>query len=128
MDTKVFYIAIISIAIGGLMWQLGGFTDLFAGTSPGDQLDSADDVSERADDAAIRGEFNGSASSSDGNLVGLVISGGSLFVDTVTLVLFLPGELAALGLPSWAADPIGDLSAIFISIGAVQAVVGRYLQ
>lgn len=125
MDTKVFYVAIVSIAIGGLMWQLGGFADLFAGTAPGDQLDSASDVSDRANDSEINDNFTGDASADDGSLVGLIISGGALFFDTLKLVLFLPGELAAMGLPRWAADPIGDLSAIFISIGAVQAVIGR---
>jgi len=128
MKTKIFYIAIVSIAIGGLMWQMAGFGALFAGQSPGGQLGSTDKINESAEDSAIEGNFTGDANPDNGNLVGLILSGGQRMIELLGLVVFLPFELMTLGLPEWAARPIGQMAIIFLSIGAIQFIVGRYLQ
>lgn len=128
MKTKVFYIAIVSIAIGGLIWQMGGFGALFTGQSPGGQLGSSDQIQEDANNSAIEGNFTGDANPDNGNLVGLILSGGQRIMDLVGLIVFLPYELMALGLPDWAARPIGQMSVLFISIGVIQMIIGRYLQ
>lgn len=125
MDTKVFYVAILSIAIGALMWQLGGFGDLFAGTSPGENLNSGEQVKGESNTSVVDGNFSGDARASDGSLVGLIISGAQDIIDSVTLVLYLPMELAELGLPTWAARPIGSLASVVIGIGLIQLVIGR---
>jgi len=128
MNTKIFYIVIISIAIGGLMWQLGGFGELFAGQAPGDTLDSTDEINKSVENAPVSGNFTSDASPQDGNLVGTIITGIGTLFDLFGLVVFLPKELLALGLPRYAAEPIGNLATLFISIGLVQAAIGRYMQ
>jgi hypothetical protein len=128
MNTKIFYVVFISIAIGGLMWQLAGFGGLFAGQSPGDTLDSTDQVNESARNAPVEDNFTSDASPQDGNLVGTIISGIGTLFDIFGLVVFLPGEIMALGMPRWAARPLGNLATLMISIGLVQLAIGRYMQ
>jgi len=128
MNAKIFYVMIVSIAIGGMIWQMGGFGSLFAGQSPGEQLGSTDEVNESAESSAVEGNFTGDANPDNGNLVGLILSGGRRIMDLMTLVLFLPYELMALGLPSWAATPLGQMATVFISIGVIQFIIGRYLR
>lgn len=128
VNAKPFYLAIISIAIGGMIWQLGGFGDLFMAQAPGDQLDSADSINESAEDSALQGNFTGDANPQSGNLVGLIISGGQEIMRMAGLVVWLPYELIALGLPPWAADPLGKLAVIIMSIGIIQMIIGRYLR
>lgn len=125
MDTKVFYAGIMAIAIGAAMWQLGGFADLFSASSAGEDLESGSKIEDEANGSAIDGKFQGDASSTDGNLVGMIISGGAEIFSIAAFVLYLPGEIAELGLPEYAAQPVGSLAAIMISIGVIQFVTNR---
>lgn len=125
MDTKFVYVAVLAIAIGGLMWQLAGFADLFAAESPGEGLDSPANASQQADDSVIDDNFSGNAQPSSGDLVGLIVSGITNIFKMAMMVVFLPGELAELGLPDWAAQPVGTLATILISVGLVQFASGR---
>lgn len=130
MNTKIFYVAVLSIAIGGLMWQLGGFGGLFTAEDPGEGLGTTGNVTEQANDSAIKDDFSGEASSSsdDGGLVGLIVSGGQNIMGMLTIVVYLPYDLISLGLPPYAAEPIGNLAAILVSIGGIQLIIGRYLR
>jgi len=128
MNAKIFYVMIVSIAIGGMIWQMGGFGSLFAGQSPGEQLDSSDEINESAESSAVDGNFTGDANPDNGNLVGLILSGGRRIIDLMALVLLLPYELMALDLPSWAAKPLGTMVTIFAGLGVIQFIVGRYLR
>lgn len=125
MDTRWAFIALISIAIGGMIWQMGGFASEFAGEDPGGDLASPAEINESARKGPVSGDFSGDARASDGSLVGLIISGGSTLKSMAVAVVYLPGELIALGLPRYAARPLGTLATLMTSIGLILLIIGR---
>lgn len=120
MNTKWVWGIAISVAAAGLMWQLAGFGGLFSGTSPGDTISSGGDLNETANETGVATNYTGDASPSDGNLVGLALSSVGRFVDAVTFAAGLHYELISLGLPTWAAQPLGDIISLLLAIGIIQ--------
>jgi len=126
MDTRIFYIAAIAIAVGGLFWQMGGFADLFAAESPGDHLETGEHLRDQANESVVTGNFSGDTrTDSSGGLVGMALSGGSAILDMIGMAVNAPYELAELGLPGWAAKPVGALATLFLSIGFIQFITNR---
>ena len=125
MQTKAFWVAVVAIAIGGMIWTLGGFSDVLVGSDPGADLTSPDKINETSGDGPITGTFSGDARADDGNLVGLIISGASTLTDMAVLVITLPYDLMSLGLPPYAARPLGTLATLMVSIGLIQMIIGR---
>lgn len=120
MYTRWVWVIAISVTVGGLMWQLGGFGALFQGTSPGDSISSGEQLEDTAEDSPVNQNFTGDASPSDGNLVGLALSSIGRFFAMLGFAVNLPGELLSLGLPKWASDPLGYVVVIYLSIGLIQ--------
>jgi hypothetical protein len=128
MDTRVVWVAVISIALGGLIWQMAGFSDLFVGDAPGDEIEASEELQSQAEESAIRDDFEADTRANQGTLVGSIISGASAVFDMGKFVLYLPGALMALMMPAWFAQPVGHLAAILISIGLIQFITGRILK
>ena len=125
MYTRWLWGLALVLAISGMMWQLGGFGDLFPGQAPGDQIDSADQLRDTANNSALDRNFTGDASPNNGELVGLALSAVGAFSDMIGFVVYLPGQLLALGLPNWAARPLGVVAVIFGSISLIQIASNR---
>jgi hypothetical protein len=98
---------------------------LFYTSSPGDQLESSQDLEDQSNQSAVNDDFNGSARSSDGNIVGIILSSIGQFFTLISFTVTLPGQLFELGLPYWAAQPLGALTTIMASIGFIQFASGR---
>jgi len=127
MDTKLPVILVLSLAVGAAMWGGSGIGDELT-TNPASDLQSQDDFEEEANDSSISdgGEFAGPVASNDeGNIVGLIISGARSIAGIFGLALLLPRELITLGIPAWAAIPLGLLAQIIVGIGIVQFATGR---
>lgn len=120
MNTKWVWAVAISIAAAGLMWQLAGFGALFSGSAPGDDLSSGGELQDTADETGVQENYTGDAAPNDGNLVGLALSSIGRFVDAAVFAITLPSQLMALGLPDWAAKPLGNIVSLLIAIGVVQ--------
>lgn len=74
------------------------------------------------------GEFTGGISQTgDANLIGLIITGFGLISDIVVGVALLPITLANLGLPLYAAVPIGLFTQAVTGIGLVEFATNREL-
>lgn len=127
MDTKLPVILVLSLAVAAAMWGGSGIAaDLT--TNPAGDLQSDGNFEEEANDSSISddGEFEGPvASNEEGNIVGLIISGGRSIAGVFALAVLLPGELIALGIPAWAALPLGLLAQMIVGIGIIQFVTGR---
>jgi hypothetical protein len=68
------------------------------------------------------------AAQDDGNIVGLILSGGSDTFDLLSLINLLPNTLMWLGMPRFAALPLGWAGQILAFIGGIQFALGRVLQ
>ncbi|MWG35900.1 hypothetical protein [Halomarina oriensis] len=68
------------------------------------------------------------AAQDDGNIVGLILSGGSNTFSIFSIINLFPNTLMWLGMPSWAAFPLGWPAQILAFIGGTQFVLGRVLQ
>lgn len=128
MDTKAVYMATVAIAVGALMWQLGGFAAAFDNVGPGEELESGDEFEEDANSSAVRNETGGDVNKESDNLVGLALSGIGAFFGLLELVVFLPFELSRLGLPWFAAWPLGLFGWTVTSIGLLQIASGKVFQ
>jgi hypothetical protein len=123
MRTKFPLAVILALAVAFLFFTGSGFNSLVNGeTSSG--VDER--FVERANDSSVNESLEGSRSGTDdGSIVGLVIGGADDLGGILGLASAIPSTLAALGFPTWFADPIGYLAEIIISIGLIQFVTGR---
>lgn len=119
MNTKWLWAFAVAVALAGTMWQFGGFGALFSGTAPGDQLSSGEEFNETAGNEGIQENFTGDATAQSGDLVGLFLSSIGRFADLIGFLVFLPYELLALGLPSYAVEAIAQLVSMFAAIALV---------
>jgi hypothetical protein len=69
----------------------------------------------------------GVSQTGDANLIGLIISGFGLISDVVVGVVKLPVTLMNLGLPSYAAIPIGLFTQAITGIGLIEFASNREL-
>jgi hypothetical protein len=114
----------VCLAIGGTMWGASGIADV-AGPSPNEDLESGGELEKQVNNSSAQDGFDSNASPNDGDLVGVVVTGIFAFVDVLAFAVLLPLELEKLGVPGFAAYPLG-LSAQFItSLAFVQAASGR---
>jgi hypothetical protein len=120
-------LVVAALGTASLMWGLGGLGDLYGETNPVGDLQSGDEVERQADESAVvdNGSFSGSASRSDDSIVGLIVSGASAITDFAAMVALLPLELQRLGLPRYAAYPLGLIAQAVVGIGVVQFATGR---
>lgn len=116
--------AAVAIAVGALIWQMAGFASV-VGPGPADDLRSGEAINDTARNSTINESFSGDARASDGSLVGFSISAISAIFDLVGFIVLLPWELNTLGLPWWAAYPLGILGWIIMSFGLVQFAGNR---
>jgi len=127
MDTKLPVILVLSLAVAAAMWGGSGIAaDLT--TDPASGLQSQDDLEDEANESSISedGELEGPvASNEEGNIVGLIISSARSIAGVFGLAMLLPLELMALGIPGWAAIPLGFLAQIIVGIGLIQFATGR---
>jgi hypothetical protein len=127
MDTKLPVIMVLSLAVASMMWSASGIGAELT-TNPASGLSSGDDVESQANQSEINdeGNYTGPVGGDDeGNIIGLILSGASSIAGVFGLALLLPEELMALGIPQWAAMPLGFLAQIIVGIGIVQFVTGR---
>ena len=117
------WIAAVSIAVGALMWQMAGFSAV-VGPSPADSLESGQEFNKTANNSSVNTGFGGDAQSSDGSLVGLSLSAISAAFNLIGFGVLLPWELHTLGLPWWAAWPLGILGWTLLSFGLLQFARG----
>lgn len=127
MDTKFPLIAILSIAVGVAIYQASGAAAILGNNGPSDDLQSGDEfrdnVSEHnVEDEGIQGNVNPEA---DSDIVGVILGGFGQFIGILTFPGMLSSEMAALGLPLFAAVPLGLLGNLFIYIGAFQVITNR---
>lgn len=119
-------VALLFVAVGLLVSMSGlgqvydrGYSDT---SGPSDQFNDTANQSP-ADD----GNLSGDVGSNDGdqNIIGFLINGASGVLDAVKFVATLPIQLNQLGLPWYAAYPVGAFIEIVAGIGFVQFVTGR---
>lgn len=88
------------------------------GLGPMDQLNESGED----DNADISGDVAGE---DEANIVGFIIDGTTFVLGTAAAVVFVPGTLMALGVPSYIAVPFGSLLMFLASVGVVQFATGR---
>lgn len=125
MDTRAILGFSVAIALGAMMYQMGGFGAALGVDGPGDELNSPGQFEESANDSAIKQGVNGSVQAQNDNLVGLALSGISAFVDGVAFVALLPFELEKLGVPWYGAYPLGLGGWYGMGWGIWQVAMGR---
>jgi len=125
MDTRAILGFTVAIAIGAMMWQMGGFSHVLGVDGPGDNLQSPDRFEDQANDSAVRSGVNGSVRANNDNLVGLALAGIGAVVDGVAFVGLLPWELEKLGVPWYGAYPLGIGGWYGMGWGLWQFAAGR---
>lgn len=116
---------VLCIAVSGSMLGMSGFYDAWGAPAP--QTDAAQD---RLNDSAADvnpsgGAVSGPVSSSEGEIVGLIVNGLTSLTDAAGAVVLLPITLINLGFPVWFAMPVGGLATFLAGVGIIQWVTNR---
>lgn len=130
MNGKAPVFMVLCLAVAGAMLGASGFADAWGAEPPKtdaaqDELNQsreADPINPGPNSTGVSGPVNG-ASGSD--IVGLIISGAQSLASIVAGVVVLPITLINLGIPAWAAVPIGGLAEVIVGISLIQFVTGR---
>lgn len=125
MNTRPVLGFAVAIAIGALMFQMGGFAGQLQAGGAGGDLQSSGDFQEAANNSSVREGVQGSVNRGNDNLVGLALTGIGSVVNAVGFVALLPFELKKLGLPWYGAYPIGIGGWYAMGFGLVQFGSGR---
>lgn len=131
MRTTPALLIVFSFAAGTLMFQLAGVGALFGGPDPSSDLQSGEEFAEENDDTILSDsgeedneEFQPDTRGGD-NLVGFIISAFGIVFSYVQLVVLFPVELQNIGMPRWAAYPIGLLIQTIGVFGVASYASGR---
>jgi hypothetical protein len=125
MRTKAVFVVALSLSMGVLVVQMAGFGAV-TGTPPAAGMEAGEQIREQANESVANTGLKGGARSSDGELVGVIISGIKNVVPTIVkTVALMPFVLSDLGFPWYAAAPIGFFSEIVIGIGIIQFATNR---
>lgn len=127
MNTNMVWFIVAVLGMSALMWNMAGMDDVLSGPDPAGDLQSGDELEEKAPGTP---ELNGSADSSagEGDIVGVIISGGQGITDFIGMLVLLPVELQRLGFPQWFAYPLGRVIQIIGVIGLYQFVTNRVMK
>lgn len=121
---------VLALGVAALIWGMSGMGSIYGTQDPVSGSQAGGELEDASNDSAVGGgSFNGSASgeTSDGGIVGIIISGISFIVSFASMVGLLPFELMNLGFPNYFAIPIGLLSQALIGLGIVQFATNREL-
>jgi hypothetical protein len=117
---------ILSIGIALLMFSGSGFNAIVEGSQEPGEL--GENINEEANQSAVQASDSVGVENTgedDGSIAGLIISGGSGIVQTISLVATAPVTLQRLGFPAWFALPVGSLIYIVVGVGIFQVLSGR---
>ena len=102
---------------------------VFAESPDGDQTTRAlDDIADDADleeDEENSGFVASVFGDNEPTIIGLVLEAGQFFTGLAVAVALLPVTLIELGLPSYAAIPLGSIAQIIAFVGVAQFITGR---
>ena len=130
MRTKSIIGVVLCFAVAFAMIGGSGVGAAIFGENPDDHQTTRA-LDEIAEDAAVDGEEDEPgglsaevAGDSEPTLVGVAISGGQFAASLVGAVALLPVTLMQLGMPGYAAVPLGGMAQIVALIGLVQFIRG----
>lgn len=125
MRTQFAVVLGLSLAAGVLVVQMAGFGAV-TGEPPAAGMDAGDTLEEEANDSVANSGLQGDARSSDGDLVGVIISGVQVgFSALVAFTAKLPWTLNNLGIPWYGAYPAGLFVQVVMGIGLIQWATNR---
>lgn len=123
---RTIYTVLAVIALGVAASFVTAGWDQAVGVDVDTGLDSPDELEEQASKHNPQDGVSGSASNADdGDIVGLIIGGGKQIATIAGMAIMLPWELRDLGLPGWAAAPLGFAVQIVVVVGVIQFAVNR---
>jgi hypothetical protein len=108
------------------MFSGSGFNAIVDGSQEPGEL--GENINEEANQSAVQASDSVGVQNTgedDGSIAGLIISGGTGIVQTISLVATAPVTLQRLGFPAWFALPVGSLIYIVVGVGIFQVVSGR---
>lgn len=129
MQTKYPLFLVLAIAGATLIWTASGMGLVYGTSNPvGDDSPAADELQDQVNDSAVaeNGSFDADVRrTTEGGIVGMIVSGGQYITTFAKVVVFLPFQLSNLGLPGYAAGPIGVLAQVLVAVGVVQFLSDR---
>jgi len=128
MRTKSILGVVLCFGVAFAMIGGSGLGAAIFGEAPADH-DTIDVIEDNADDASVDEDDDGGlvadvAGDSEPTLVGVAISAGQFAASLVGAVVLLPITLMQLGMPTYAAVPLGGMAQIVAFIGLAQFVRG----
>lgn len=129
MRTTPVLIMVFAFATGALIFQIAGIGGMFGAADPSSDLQTPGEFEEEASDNPLNEEEDGERFDPDtrgeDNVVGFIISGFSLVFSYARLVVLFPIELQNIGVPRFAAYPVGLLMQAVLVFGIAQFASGR---
>ena len=128
MRTKSILGVVLCFGVAFAMIGGSGLGGAIFGEAP-DEHDTIDVIEDNAENASVDEDDGGGlvadvASDSEPTLVGVAISAGQFAASLVGAVVLLPITLMQLGMPTYAAVPLGGMAQIVAFIGLAQFVRG----
>ena len=128
MRTKSILGVVLCFGVAFAMIGGSGLGGAIFGEAP-DEHDTIDVIEDNAENASVDEDDGGGlvadvAGDSEPTLVGVAISAGQFAASLVGAVVLLPITLMQLGMPTYAAVPLGGMAQIVAFIGLAQFVRG----
>jgi hypothetical protein len=116
---------VLVIGVAAAMVTASGFAAVWGAPPP--QIDKASDrvESNASDLSPNEGPVSGPVSSSESEIVGLITSGLGTLVDLAGAVVLFPRTLMQLGVPAWAAVPLGFFAEILVGVSLIEFATNR---
>jgi hypothetical protein len=125
MRTKFIVLLTLALATGSLIVSMAPFSTA-VGEDPAAGMQAGEELKKQANDSAVNDGIEGDARSSDGDLVGITISGLKRgFNLLVTFTVLLPFTLENLHIPRYGAYPLGLFAQAVMGFGLVQFAANR---
>lgn len=118
-------LVVLTIGVAAAMVTASGFAAVWGAPPP--QVDKASDqVDESAGNLNPNsGPVAGPVSSSESDVVGLITSGLGAMTDLAGAVVLFPITLMQLGMPAWAAVPLGSVAEILVGVSLIEFATNR---
>lgn len=116
---------VLVIGVAAAMVTSSGFAAVWGAPPP-----QVQDASERVEDNASdlnpnNSPISGPVSSSESEIVGLITSGLGTIVSLAGAVVLFPLTLMQLGMPAWAALPLGSVAEILVGVSIIEFATNR---
>jgi len=125
MKGTAFVVLVLAIGTAAAIVTASGFASVW-GADPPQVQGASDRVEGSAGELGPNDQpISGPVSAAESDVVGLITSGLGSITELAGAVVLFPVTLMELGMPAWAALPLGSVAEIFVGVSIIEFAANR---